>query len=78
MGEKKMSKINIYILNFFCDVSRAQLNGEFSSKNETEKKIGFSGKNTDFCNWWIEMCSFGKKINICLCNIFYITEKTFD
>ena len=38
MGEEKMSKINIYILNFFCDVSRAQLNGEFSSKNETEKK----------------------------------------
>ena len=50
MGDKKMSKINIYILNFFCDVSTAQLNGELSSKNKTEKKIGFSGKNTDFCN----------------------------
>ena len=48
MGEEQISKINIYILNLFCTFSRLQLNREFSSKNEIEKKNYISGKTVIF------------------------------
>ena len=48
MGWGKRSKMNIYIFNFFCDVSRAELHGEFSSENKIEKKKVFLVKTLIF------------------------------
>ena len=77
-GREKNVKNKYLHIELFLWCFQGSIKWGIQFKKRNWKKIGFSGKNTDFCNWWIETCSFGKKIKTCLCNIFYITEKTFD